>query len=781
MKKSPPMQKTNSTQIALPFWRQLGTKLIWAFVLLGTLPVLIVTVAILNRTGSQATDQVYNQLDSVAELKSDQILRWLDEGDLTMSTLLSDPNLERFTNLAASQISNPQERTRVSEILIGAVESQYFKRMFIYDENGVIVASSNFADIKKNVKDQPYFNISLHADYIQSPIFDPATKQLAMYITRPLRSGKIQASGVLVGELNIDTLANIMTKRTGLGESGETYLVSLQNNNLLTPSRFEGYGMGVAYHSEGIDQALEGKKGRGAYVGYRPVTVFGSYVFIPELQAALLAEVEQSQALAAYRQAQWVGILIALISNLAALVVGLFTSRSISRPIRALTVSAQRIGAGNLKEEVVELRRQDEIGVLARAFQQMQHELASLYQSLEQRVADRTKALATTSEVSRRLSTILDQKELVIEVVNEVKDAFGYYHAQIYFYDEANENLVMAGGTGVAGEKMLAQFHKVAKGRGLVGRAAESNRAVLVSDTSQNPEWLPNPLLPDTESEVAVPISIGDKVLGVLDVQHNITDGLQQEDVASLQSIANQVANALQNIRQYESTQKVANDLSVVANVSIATATITDINLLLQEVADISKKSFNLYHAHIYMLNENGDTLELAAGAGEVGRQMVAEGRQIPLDSEKSLVARAARTREGVVVNNVAADPDFLPNPLLPATRAEMAVPMVIAGKVLGVLDVQSEQIDRFTEIDVNIKTTLASQVAIAVQNARSFLRSRDDAERETKLNLITQKIQSATTIEAALQTTVRELGRALGKNTSVALDSSALTDKHNV
>ena len=433
------MQKTNSTQIALPFWRQLGWSLIVSYVLLGILPALIATVAILNRTGSQATDQVYNQLDSVSELKSDQILRWLDEGNLTMDTLLSGPNLERFVNFAALQTSNFQERSDISKILSGVIESQYFKRMFIYNESGVIVASSDPADISRNVKDQPYFNVGLHADYIQSPIPDPATKQSVMYITRPLRSGKIQASGVLVGELNIDTLADIMTKRTGLGESGETYLVYLQNNNLLTPSRFEGYGMDVAYHSEGIDQALGGKKGRGAYVGYRTVTVFGSYVFIPELQAALLAEIEQSQALAAYRQAQLVGILIALIAIFASIAVGLIASQRISGPIRALTTSAQSIGAGNLDTEVVELRRQDEIGVLARAFQQMQRELASLYQSLEQRVADRTRDLAIVAEVGSATATILETEKLLLEVVNLSKERFNLYHSHIYLLDETGE------------------------------------------------------------------------------------------------------------------------------------------------------------------------------------------------------------------------------------------------------------------------------------------------------------------------------------------------------
>jgi len=346
------------------------------------------------------------------------------------------------------------------------------------------------------------------------------------------------------------------------------------------------------------------------------------------------------------------------------------------------------------------------------------------------------------------------------------------------FYDGANQNLVMAGGTGEAGEKMLAQFHKITKGRGLVGRAAESNKPILVSDTSQNPEWLPNPLLPETKSEVTIPISIGDKVVGVLDVQQNIVNGLKQEDVDSLQSIANQVAVALQNIRQYENTQKIASDMGVVAAVGIATSTITETQRLLQEVVDLSKKSFNLYHAHIYLLNAAGDSLELTAGAGEVGRIMVSEKRSIPFNSEQSLVARAARTHEGVVVNDVTLAPDFLPNPLLPNTRSELAAPMIAAGKVIGVLDVQSETANRFTEVDVSIKTTLASQVAVALQNARSFQQAQQQAERETAVNLITQKIQSTTSVEAALQVAARELGHALGmKPTLVTLDPSALAE----
>lgn len=225
--------------------------------------------------------------------------------------------------------------------------------------------------------------------------------------------------------------------------------------------------------------------------------------------------------------------------------------------------------------------------------------------------------------------------------------------------------------------------------------------------------------------------------------------------------MTSQLQETLQGLEQRVAER--TKDLATVAEVGTAIATILETDKLLQAVVDLTKNRFNLYHSHIYLLDENGENLVLTAGAGEPGRIMAAEKRSIPLNREQSLVARAARERKGVTVNDVTQSPDFLPNPLLPDTRSELAVPMIVGGNVIGVFDIQSDQVGRFTESDINIQTTLAAQVATSIQNVRSFEQSKSQANLESLVNAIGQKIQRSTSVEDTLQIAIRELGSALG------------------
>jgi putative methionine-R-sulfoxide reductase with GAF domain len=270
-------------------------------------------------------------------------------------------------------------------------------------------------------------------------------------------------------------------------------------------------------------------------------------------------------------------LLAALVLTGIAGLLALGVAQVISAPITRLTEVAKRFTEGDMTARA-QIETQDEVGTLALTFNNMAAQLRGILSTLEQRIAERTHALEVSTEVSRRLSTILDQDELVREVVDQVQSAFDYYHVHIYLFDSEKENLLMVGGTGEVGQIMLKQGHQIQKGKGLVGQAANTNLPILVSDVSQADEWLPNPLLPETKSEAAIPIAIGDDVRGVLDVQDDAVGGLTEEDVTLLQSIANQVAIALQNAAAYRQTQRRAEREAMLARIVQQIQRTTDID-----------------------------------------------------------------------------------------------------------------------------------------------------------------------------------------------------------
>jgi GAF domain-containing protein len=275
---------------------------------------------------------------------------------------------------------------------------------------------------------------------------------------------------------------------------------------------------------------------------------------------------------------------------------------------------------------------------------------------------------------------------------------------------------------------------------------------------------------------LVLPLKARDETVGRLSV-----NGLTLDDIESFE-LANAVAERLgahiENLRLFEESKrgqleldKRAQQLAAVAEVSTASAQELEVGKLLNTVVHLTQRQFGLYHTHIFTYDEAAEELRVAACGWKEGdeNEGTNEAVTILLSQEQSLVARAARTRQAVIINDVKSEPGWLPNELLPDTASEMAVPLVIGEQVLGVMDVQSDRLNAFSEEDANIQMTLASQVATAMQNARSFALAQKQAERETMLNTINQKIQSATSVEAVLQIAARELGHALGAPMTIA------------
>jgi signal transduction histidine kinase len=226
-------------------------------------------------------------------------------------------------------------------------------------------------------------------------------------------------------------------------------------------------------------------------------------------------------------------------------------------------------------------------------------------------------------------------------------------------------------------------------------------------------------ILGDSTGALKRSLMVRDQAIGELEVGG---DTHTEADTELIAAVANQLSTYIENLRLFEQNEERAHEMETVAELSATTSTLLDPDRLLQTIVDLTKERFGVYHAHIYLANESRQTLVLAAGAGEVGRELVAQKHAIAVDAEKSLVARSARERQAVIVNDVRADPAFLPNPLLPDTGSEMAVPLIVGDKVLGVFDVQSDRVNGFSSEDASIYTTLAAQVAVALQNARLYV-----------------------------------------------------------
>ncbi len=238
-------------------------------------------------------------------------------------------------------------------------------------------------------------------------------------------------------------------------------------------------------------------------------------------------------------------------------------------------------------------------------------------------------------------------------------------------------------------------------------------------------QLVPNGLLDDALAVVIEALYVREHQLGFLVLEIELLPKMV------IDTLCSQISSALQRVLLLERQKQVeleltqqAKQLEAVALMSIATSTILNSQQLLQTVVELTKESFGLAYVNIGLISETGDALTLAASTGNNGKA-VTPNMNILLNQKQSLVAKAARLRQGYIANNVEDDPHFMPHPLMPNTRSEMIIPMIVADELIGVLDLQSSQIDRFSNQDLHVFSILASQVAVALENARRFEKER--------------------------------------------------------
>ena len=575
-------------QRVVRFWNKSLMGRLVSYFLLLSLP----TVALVGYLAYfQATDtlkqSVFDRLDAVASLKEDGLNRWVDDQRRDVVFIAWLPEVRAQAGSLLSQSEPPPVYQAAYDVL-----SEYLKfvvtstsdseELFILDLDGSVALSTDKTHEGQSRADELYFIQGKSSTYVQNVYPSRLTGKPTITIATPLFDQDKRRVGVLASHLNLARVDRIILERTGLGSSGETYLVDT-SNVFVSESGMGGQMVSQArgVHSEGIDTALRGIDGSGLYLNYQGTPVIGLYRWVDDRQVALIAEMSQAEAFAPARRLAWTIFIIAL-SSVGLLAIGVYLlARQFARPILAIADTATQVAAGDLSH-MAPVLTEDEVGVLARAFNQMTRQLRTLYEGLERKVAERTaelthantrlqeeiaervraeealrrqnEYLAALHETTLGLMSRLELKDLLETLVRRAGQLLGTPHGFIYLVASDRAELERQVGVGIFHEDKSPRLRR---GEGLAGRVWESGEPLVVDNYDA---WSghSSSAIQMIHAIAGVPLHSGSKVVGVLALASeqgsNRTFG--QDEVKLLSRFAQLASIALDNARLYAAAQE---------------------------------------------------------------------------------------------------------------------------------------------------------------------------------------------------------------------------------
>jgi len=324
------------------------------------------------------------------------------------------------------------------------------------------------------------------------------------------------------------------------------------------------------------------------------------------------------------------------------------------------------------------------------------NELIDLQQTLQESLERRARQVQTSTEVAQEIAAAPALDNLYQRVVTLVKERFGYYHAQLFLLNEEEAKLQTVAGYGQVGRTLQANGHFIPMGKGVVGRAGASGKPLLSSDVSQDPEWLYHPLLPDTRGELAVPVTLRDQVLGVLDVQSDVANALNKEDQLLLEGLSGQIAIAIESTRLRQEAEERLHELEHLTRA-------------------MSREGWEAFRRERRSIGYLCDQANL-----------------LPADDLWLPEIGLATERQDLVPSSANGG------------RAAVAPLSVRGGEFIGVLGVQDNPQFPLSEEELALVESVSQQVAQSLENARLFEETRQRLQHLTTLSNVGQALAGA-------------------------------------
>ena len=396
------------------------------------------------------------------------------------------------------------------------------------------------------------------------------------------------------------------------------------------------------------------------------------------------------------------------------------------RPLVGLANYANEVGKGNLNAKFDDRRLRGELAILGSSLRNLASNVQTSIASLENRVKDRTgdlerrsKLLKAVADVGKAVTSFRDLSELLQQTTYLIHENFGYYHAGIFLLDERREYAVLSASNSEGGRRMLERKHQLKVGEtGIVGYVTQNVKARIALDVGKDAVFFDNPDLPQTRSEMALPLVAGGQVLGALDVQSTEPQAFSEDDISTLQILAEQIAIAIQNANLFNETQRA-------------------LDAARMSYAEQSREAWNK------ILHDQPQIGFLAAPA---------ETTQVHADQIAPHLLKSFETGDVVYGSD----------------GLSISVPVKVRGHIIGAIRLKKSEIaESWTQDETNLALVLSDQLSGALESARLYKESQQLAARESLISDISARITAVSQTDSILRETVQELGQTIG-NASV-------------